>query len=100
LRLGRVNKLLTGNLEEEGDRGENAAVALFERSITKNVDKKISKISHFMHAKRSQLVHNKPCRRSKGFLEDSLWLTNSEVKGPLHMILTEELTHVDRRNVR
>jgi triphosphoribosyl-dephospho-CoA synthetase len=89
-RYGRVSKLLTSNVLKKGDQGKNAVVALFERSISENIDKNISKISHFMHANCSQLVHNKPCRRSKGFLEDSLWLTNSEAKGPLHMILMEE----------
>jgi len=32
---------------KKGDQGKNAVVALFERSISENIDKNISKISPF-----------------------------------------------------
>ena len=61
------------------------------------IREKNSKIFHLDAVNLPRLVHNKPCRRSKVFLEDSLWPMNSEAKGPLHMILMEAYFYATRQ---
>ena len=80
-----------------GDFQKYLEIAPFSCVFLEKKYKKNSRISYLDSANQARLVHNCECRRSRVFLEDSLWPMNSEAKGPLHMILTEAYFNATRQ---